>query len=277
MSIEGDNEDSSELQTPDSEPRTKVVLVVEYDGSNYCGFQFQENAPTVQDEIEKALAKLTQEKVRIVTASRTDAGVHAKGQVVGFLTGSSLEAGTFIKGLNYYLPPDIAVKESYKVNKGFNIQRDAISRQYRYLIFNSAARSPLKRGYTDHVRGELNVEAMDRASRKLLGQHDLASFVTCFSESVIKSTFRIVFNAGVERKGTLVIFDIKASSFLPHQVRNTVGTLVRVGLGKINLDDFEMIMEAKKPGLAGPTAPAQGLYLMKVNYPRPFGDYNEDL
>lgn len=277
MKFEGDNEDSSELQAANSEVRTKVVLVVEYDGTNYCGFQFQENVPTVQDEIEKALAKLTQERIRIITASRTDTGVHAKGQVVGFRTGSNLEAGTIKKGLNYYLPPDIAVKESYKVNKGFNIQRDAVSREYRYLIFNGADRSPLRRGYTCQVRGELNIGAMDRAVRKLLGRNDLASFVTGFSESVIKSTLRTVYDARVERKGDLVIFDIKANSFLPHQVRNTVGTLIRIGQGKINLDDFEKIMEAKKPGLAGPTVPAQGLYLMKVNYPRPFGDYNEDL
>jgi tRNA pseudouridine38-40 synthase len=277
MSFEGDNADSAEIQPSNSELRKKIVLVIEYDGTNYCGFQFQENAPTVQDEIEKALAKLTQEQIRIVTASRTDTGVHAKGQVVGFLTGSELEAGIFIKGLNHYLPPDIAVRESYKVNKGFNIQRDAISREYRYQIFNSAERSPLRRGYTYHVRGELDVEAMDRVSRKLLGQNDLASFVTCFSESIIKSTLRTVYDARVEKKGDMVIFDIKANSFLPHQVRNTVGTLIRVGQGKINLDDFEKIMEAKKPGLAGPTVPAQGLYLMKVNYPRPFGDHNEDL
>ncbi len=111
----------------------------------------------------------------------------------------------------------------------------------------------------------------------LIGEHDLASFVTELSQSTIKSTLRTVYTARVERKGDLVIFDMMAKSFLPHQVRNTVGTLIRVGLGKINIDDFKTIMEAKKPGLAGPTVPAQGLYLMKVNYPHPLGDYNEDL
>jgi tRNA pseudouridine38-40 synthase len=275
VSYEEEKSESNILQTRNY--KHKIILVVEYDGANYCGFQFQENGPTVQEEIEKALAKLTQENVRVITASRTDTGVHARGQVVGFRTNTDLGVGTYIKGLNYYLPPDIAVKESYQVNKDFNIQRDAVSREYRYVIYNRAERSPLKRGYTYQVSGKLDVEAMDRAGQKLLGRHDLASFVTCFSKSTIKSTFRTVYQTRVGRKGDLVIFDIKASSFLPHQIRNTVGALIRVGLGKISINDFEMIMEAKKPGLAGPTAPAEGLYLMKVNYPRPFGEYNEDL
>ena len=111
----------------------------------------------------------------------------------------------------------------------------------------------------------------------LIGKHDLASFVTEFNQSSVKSTIRTVYNAQVEREGDLVVFDMIAKSFLPHQVRNTVGTLIRVGLGKIDLNDFKNIMEAKKPGLAGPTVPAQGLFLMKVNYPHPLGDYDEDL
>jgi tRNA pseudouridine38-40 synthase len=256
---------------------TKMVLVLEYDGTHYCGFQFQANDITVQDEIEKALLKLTGEKVRVMAASRTDTGVHAKGQVVSIRTGSVLKPETYIKGLNYYLPPDIAVKASYKVNSRFSVQREAVSREYRYLILNIPTRSPLKRGYTYQVRGELNIDAMNKASQLLVGEHDLASFVTGFSQSVIKSTLRMVFGAQVERKKDLVIFNVIAKSFLPHQVRNTVGTLIRVGLGKINVDDFKTIMEARKPGLAGPTVPAQGLYLMRINYPRPLGDYDEDL
>jgi len=251
--------------------------VAEYDGTNYCGFQFQVNAPTVQDEIEKALRKLTGEKIRVVAASRTDTGVHARGQVISFWTGAVLKPETYIKGLNYYLPPDIAVKASYQVKDTFNVQRDAVSREYRYLILNSPTRSPLKKGYTYRVHGELNIEAMNQASQALIGEHDLASFVTELSQSVVKSTFRTVYRAQVWNKGDLVIFDITANSFLPHQVRNTVGTLIRLGLGKINIDDFKVIMEEKKPGLAGPTVPAEGLYLMQVNYPRPLGDYDEDL
>lgn len=256
---------------------TKIVLVLEYEGTNYFGFQFQDNGPTVQDEIEKALTKLTGERIRIVAASRTDTGVHAKGQVVSFRTNSKLNSETYIKGLNYYLPQDIAVRASYKVNADFNVQREAVSRQYHYLMLNRSVRSPLRRGCTYLVNGNLNIEAMNQAARIMIGEHDLASFVTAFSQSVIKSTIRTVYTAELERKEDIVLFNIIAKSFLPHQVRNTVGALIRVGLGKISVDDFKSIMEAKKPGLAGPTVPAQGLYLMQVNYPRPLGEYNEDL
>jgi tRNA pseudouridine38-40 synthase len=254
-----------------------MVLVLEYEGTNYCGFQYQTNVPTVQNEIEKALFKLTGEIMRIVAASRTDTGVHARGQVLSFRTVSSLRPETYIKGLNYYLPPDIAVKESYQVKDGFHVQRDAISREYSYWILNSPTRSPLCRNYTCQVGRELDLEAMNQAGQTLIGEHDLVSFVTEISQSTIKSTVTKVYAARAEREADLVIFNIRAKSFLPHQVRNTVGTLIRVGLGKLNIADFIKIMEAKRPGLAGPTVPAQGLFLMRVNYPRPLGDYYEDL
>jgi tRNA pseudouridine38-40 synthase len=259
------------------EIQKKVVLVLEYDGAAYCGFQFQENAPTVQDEIEKALYRLTGEKVRVVAASRTDTGVHAAGQVVSFRTSSALATGTFIQGLNYYLPPDIAVLESYQVNNEFNVQREAVSREYRYLILNRATRSALQRSRTYQVSGELDIEAMNRACALLIGEQDLASFITAFSRSVIRSTLRTVYQARFERQPDMVVFDIKANAFLPHQVRNTVGALIRVGLGKNDLAGFQQILAAKKPGSAGPTVPAQGLFLIRINYSRPLGDYNENL
>jgi tRNA pseudouridine38-40 synthase len=255
----------------------KIVLVLEYEGTNYCGFQFQENAPSVQNEIEKALLKLTGEETRVVAASRTDSGVHAAGQVVCLRTGSGLKTESFVSGLNYYLPLDIAVLESYQVNSQFNVQRDAVSREYRYLILNTRMRSALKRTYTYQVSGELDVEAMNRACEELIGEHDLASFITAFRQSIIRSTLRRIKRARFERKGKLVVFDIEANSFLPHQVRNTVGALIQVGRGKIDREGFREILEAKKPGLAGPTVPAQGLFLTKVNYSRPLGDYYEDL
>ena len=179
--------------------------------------------------------------------------------------------------MNYYLPQDIAVKESYKVNSGFNIQREVVSREYNYFILNAWTRSPLKRDYTYQVSGELNIKEMNRAAGLLVGRHDLASFVTEISQSSIKSTIKTVYSARLEKRDDLLIFGIIAKSFLPHQVRNTMGILIRVGSGKIKIDDFQEIMEAKRPGLAGPTVPAQGLFLVRVNYPHPLGDYNEDL
>jgi tRNA pseudouridine38-40 synthase len=255
----------------------KIVLILEYDGTNYCGFQFQINAPTVQDEIEKALYKLTGEKLRVVAASRTDTGVHAEGQVVSFRTGSELKLENFIKGLNYYLPQDIAVKAAYQVNQKFSVQSNAVNREYRYCLWNSRTRSPLKKRFTYQVNKELDVEIMNQAGQLLVGEHDLVSFVTGINQASIKSTLRKVYKARLEKKDNLVIFEMTAKSFLPHQVRNTVGTLIRVGLHKISVDDFQKIMEAKKPGLAGPTVPAQGLCLLRVNYPRPLGEYDEDL
>jgi tRNA pseudouridine38-40 synthase len=255
----------------------RVVLILEYKGTNYCGFQFQDNTSTIQSEIEKALVLLTGETVRVSGSSRTDSGVHATGQVVSFRTSSKIETGAFREGLNHYLPPDIAVKESYKVNMAFNVQKEAISRQYQYRILNCRTRSPLRNEFCYQVKAKLETVAMDRASKLLIGEHDLASFITSFRQSVIKSTLREVYRAQVYREGDLVILDITARSFLPHQMRNTAGTLIRVGLGKLDIDEFKSIMEAKKPGLAGPTAPPQGLCLIRVNYPRPLGDYNEDL
>ena len=256
---------------------SKIVLVIEYEGINYGGFQYQINAPTVQNEIEKALLELTAEKIRVVAASRTDTGVHAKGQVVSFRTGSVLPPEIFVRALNHYLAQDIAVKAAYRVNEKFSVRADAISREYCYHILNSSIRSPLKRGHTYLVSGELNIEAMNEASRILVGEHDFASFVTDINNSVIKSTIRRVYKAQVTKRGELVTFDMVANAFLPHQIRNTVGTLIRVGLNKMSLEEFRTIMEAKKPGLAGPTVPAMGLCLVQVTYPRLLGDYNEDL
>ena len=259
------------------ETGTKIALIIEYDGTNYCGFQWQTNQPTVQGEIEKAIGKLTGEESRIIAASRTDTGVHARGQVVSFRTKSSLPDPTFVKGLNYYLPGDIAVKSAFKANDSFNVRRNALRREYNYYIVNSPIRSPLNRGFTHLVTGHLDIKAMNEACQVLTGKHDLASFVTCF-ESRIKSTVRHIYQAKVEKDGNLVIFNIIANSFLPHQVRNTVGTLIRVGLGKMTIDEFYGIFEAKRPGLAGPTAPACGLYLMRISYPHPWEEiFNENL
>jgi len=243
-----------------------MVLLMEYDGTHYYGFQLQANLPTVQGEIEKALRKLTGERIRVLAASRTDTGVHAREQVVSFRTKSSLPPPTFIKGLNYYLPGDIAVKDTFRVSDSLNVRRDAISREYNYYILNSPTRSPIRRGFAYLVTGHLDIGMMNEACQHLIGEHDFASLATSM-ESKIKSTVRRIYRAKIERDGDLVIFNIEASSFLPHQVRNTVGALVRVGLGKMTVAEFSSILEARTPGLAGPTAPACGLCLMRVNYP----------
>jgi len=250
---------------------TKIVLIVEYDGTNYHGFQLQASLPTIQREMESALWKLTGEKIRVMAASRTDAGVHAKGQVVSFRIKSSLPPLTFVNGLNYYLPRDIAVKAAHKVEDSFNVRRSALSREYNYYILNSPTRSPLSDGFSYLVAGHLDIEAMNQVCQALIGKHDFASFASCI-EGGIKNTVRTVYKAEVKKEGELVIFNMEANSFLPHQVRNTVGSLIRVGLGKMSIDEFHSIIKARRPGSAGPTAPAYGLCLTRVNYPYPFKD-----
>jgi len=249
----------------------QILLIMEYDGTGYHGFQWQNGPPSVQKEVEKAIRKLTGERRRVISASRTDAGVHARGQVVGFNTGSKLPTRSFVSGLNHYLPSDIAVKAAYRVNSGFRIRRSPLSREYSYYIFNSPTRSPMREGRAYRVAGNLNIEAMDAAAKVLMGEHDFASFLSG-DGSWLESTVRNVYRAEVKREGELVIFSIEANSFLPHQVRNTVGMLIRVGLGRMNLDEFRSIMEARLPGAAGPTVPACGLCLERVNYSVPLGE-----
>jgi tRNA pseudouridine38-40 synthase len=269
--------DTNEIGSPVGDPEsvsavnntTRMVLVIEYNGSHYCGFQLQAKLPTIQGEIEKSLKKLTGDRIRVMAASRTDSGVHARGQVVSFRTESKLAPETFVNGLNYYLPNDIAVKEAHRADGSFSVRSHAVSREYEYYILNSPTPSPLWNGFCHTVTSELDIEAMDQACRLLIGEHDLASFASNLGVE-IKCTRRRVYHAGVTRNGEMVVFSIKANSFLPHQVRNTIGALIRVGLGRMTQTEFYSIMEAKKIGLAGPAAPAGGLYLTRVNYGKHF-------
>jgi tRNA pseudouridine38-40 synthase len=249
-----------------------VLLLVEYIGTRYHGFQLQANALTIQGEMEGALKRLSGESTRVAAASRTDAGVHARGQMVVFRTKATFSPQTFVKGLNYYLPRDIAVKAAYKVGDDFRVRGDAISREYRYYIVNSPTRSPLREGLAYLFPKKLDIEAMAQACRLLLGEHDFASF----TGAVNGKTVRSVKQAGIDKGGDTIIFEMVAGSFLLHQVRNTVGSLLKVGTHRMGVEEFREMLEAKTPGQAGPTAPACGLYLMKVNYDPPF-ENNEDL
>jgi tRNA pseudouridine38-40 synthase len=247
-----------------------IILVLEYDGTNYHGSQYQANARTIQGEMEKALQELTGERTRIKAASRTDAGVHAAGQVVSFQTDAALPLPSFVDGLNHFLPRDIAVRAAFPAADGFDVRRRAVSREYKYYILNSPTRSPLRQGFCCRVDDHLDEAAMDRACRALVGRHDFASFVASAVTARGKRTVRDVFQAGVKRDGDMVVLEMTANSFLPHQVRTTAGALIRVGRGKMTVAEFQDIVAAATPGLAGPMAPAGGLCLVKVNYPCPF-------
>lgn len=251
----------------------KVALVVEYDGSRYHGFQYQTNAPTIQAEMELVLKRLTGEDIRVLAASRTDAGVHARGQVVSFHTRASFPPSVWLRALNHYLHEAISVRQAYLADYEFDVRRQATSRVYHYSILNSLAPSPLKRGFSYFFPRPLDVASMDLACRELVGEHDFSSF----TPAQVGRPVRTVYRAAVEREGEMVTFNIEASSFLPHQVRHTAGSLLQVGRGRLGVEQFRDLVRARRRGLAGPALPPSGLCLVKVNYPVPLGEQDEDL
>jgi tRNA pseudouridine38-40 synthase len=251
-------------ESPTNIAPTNVKLVVEYDGTAYAGFQVQPKMPTVQGELERAIATLTGQTIRISAAGRTDTGVHASGQVVNFLTTARFEIDTYLRALNGLLPEDIAVKEVSFVELSFHSRFRARSRQYRYSIVNRSAKPAVGRQYVYHFRRRLDIEAMQQACDILIGQHDFASFAAADEDT--ESTVRTIKALRCERCDDTVTVNIEADAFLPRMVRNIVGTLIWVGTYKMDLKRFQEVLEARDRTLAGPTAPARGLCLTKVNY-----------
>ncbi|MBA7598799.1 tRNA pseudouridine synthase A [subsurface metagenome] len=243
----------------------KIALIMEYEGTRYHGSQLQERVPTIQGELERALMMVTGKKIRTSYSSRTDRGVHAKGQVVAFPSDSPLPPKTIAHALNYYLPEDIAIRDAFVVNDDFDPRRDALSREYCYYIWNSATPSPLLRRSAYFVPRRLEVAAMNEACQAILGTHDFAPFASSLNDG--KNTVRTIYRATVAIEGDLVSCHMVANSFLPHQVRNTMGALVKVGLGRSDVAAFCDILRSKKPTIAGPALPPHGLCLLKVNYP----------
>jgi tRNA pseudouridine38-40 synthase len=249
---------------------TRLALVIEYDGTRYSGMQLQSRHSTIQSEMEKAIFAMTGEKIRVAASSRTDTGVHARGQIVSFLTEKVLALEAYVRGLNHYLPDDIAVKAAFTMPQEFDARRMASSREYCYTIVNSSTRSPLTERTAHRMAGNFDIEAMNEACRKLLGSHDFASFASEITGEPEKSTVRQVYRADVKRDGDLIVFTIVANAFVRHQIRSTAGALAQVGLGKMTVEEFARLIEAKQPGQAGPTLPACGLCLVRVNYPFTF-------
>ncbi len=243
----------------------RLALIIEYEGTSYHGFQYQINAPSIQEELEKAIASLTGEKVRVKGAGRTDAGVHAKGQVVALDTDSEHTPETFVRAMNFYLPEDIAVKAAYEVRDDFDPRRNALSRTYRYEILNSDTPSPLKRNFACVVPGPVNVRQMQRAAKLFLGQHDFRRFAGPL-EKADASTVRIVYESSVTRKGNLITFEVTGSAFLPHQVRRMSGALVDVGREKLSLEQLGQLINGGNTTAIARSLPPQGLCLEKVTY-----------
>lgn len=225
----------------------------------------QANAPTVQGALEQALGTLTGESVRVALAGRTDAGVHAKGQVAAFNTNSRLPLDTFGRGTNAILPLDVSVRAVAEVPPQFDPRRHALSRLYRYTLHLGHQRPGLLRDFAWHPRVTLNLAPMAEAAHRLVGAHDFASFAQP-SEARRRQTERHVTRAELRRKGELALFDIEANAFLTQMVRRIVGALVEVGSEKRTQVQFVSLLDDPQPGAASVVAPAHGLCLMKVRY-----------
>lgn len=241
------------------------MLKIAYDGTNYHGFQRQNNALAVQELLEEALKKILKEDINLAASGRTDTGVHALGQVVSFETNGKIPTDRIVPALKSFLPKDIIVYEAKDVGASFNARFSALDKTYCYKIKVSAVESPFSRNYAWQMDKGLNLKAMQEASDFLLGKHDFSAFRTLGSTP--RSPFKTIYIAKWLDKGEgRLEFIINGDGFLYHMVRNIVGCLVRVGKNKISVDNFKEILESKNRANAGTMAPACGLYLEKVNY-----------
>jgi tRNA pseudouridine38-40 synthase len=239
-----------------------IRLEIEYDGTDFHGWQIQPDLRTVQGEIQNKLETILGHRVNLIGAGRTDVGVHALGQVANFKTESELDQNSIINALNGLLAHDIVVKNIEKVGLDFNSRYHAKSRFYEYRIY--LGRTAILRKHVWEVLYSLVIEDIINATRKTEGRHDFSSF--CVAESARDGSICHVFRANWEKSGGQLVFKIEADRFLHTMVRSLVGTLVDVGRKYFSVSDFVNIMEAKDRKKAGPTAPACGLYLMEVKY-----------
>jgi len=249
--------------------------VVEYDGTGYSGFQIQSGKPTIQGELERALRQITQEDVRVIGAGRTDAGAHARGQVISFRTGWSHGPEALQRAMNAVLPREISLREASEADERFHARFSATSRLYTYNIYESDVRAPLLERFAYHVPSALDLGAMDRAAACLVGEHDFAAFG---QPPLGTNTVRVVYHARWRAKGAVIgggykpgairlsRFEIEANAFLRGMVRRIVGTLLLVGRGLLTEDGFAEILSSRDIRRAGVPVPAQGLCLWHVRY-----------
>ncbi len=248
----------------------RIVLGVQYDGTPWQGWQTQLNGLTVQDRLEFALHKFTLQDVSTVCAGRTDAGVHGLEQVVHFDTTLERDMSSWVRGVNTFLPPSIAVRWATEVphhpneQDNFHARFSARSRMYQYVLYNNPVRSPLLEGKAGWVFRKLDVTRMQAAAQYLLGEHDFSTFrsVQCQAKSPVKSMYSIK----IEQRGDLIMFTLHANAFLHHMVRNIVGSLIYVGNGSQQPEWLKEILDGRDRKFAAPTFMPDGLYLAKIDY-----------
>lgn len=237
-------------------------IIVSYDGTDYCGWQRQPGKKTIQGLLEAALSRLTQKNTPVIGAGRTDAGVHASGQTAHFRAELRLENEELFRALNALLPNDIRIISCQKVPQDFHARKSARSKIYQYRIFNAPQISPFLIRYVLHWTLPLDVEKMEQAAALFVREADFSAF----SSNRLLKPVRSVKRSEIQKKGDEIFYTIEANGFLRYMVRTIVGTLLETGKGKIMAEEIESIFKGKKRTLASPTAPPQGLSLLKVNY-----------
>ena len=245
-----------------------LKITLAYDGTAYNGWQVQTAEPTIQSTIEKALLQITGQSVRVTASGRTDAGVHALGQVLSVRLETSLADQDLHRALNATTPFDIGFIQVETVADGFHAIRDAKRKRYRYVIQHGAHRDLFDRAYSWYLPVPVNVPAMKRAARQLEGTHDFASFQASGSDrkTTIRTIYEVYLTTDTQRGADKINIEVEADGFLYNMVRNIVGTLVEIGRGKQNVDWVGQVLAAKDRKAAGVTAPPQGLFLLKVKY-----------
>ena len=251
----------------------RIRLRVAYDGTAYCGWQVQPEVPTIEGELNQAISRLTKEEIIVIGASRTDAGVHAKGNVAVFDTESTIPADRFAYALNPLLPEDIVVVASDEVEADWHPRHCDTEKTYEYKILNSKFPDPMRRRDTYHVSFDLDLEKMREAAGYLKGEHDFKSF--CANRRMKKSTVRTIYSLTVTKADDLITIRISGSGFLYNMVRIIAGTLVKIGMGVYPPEKMEEILEEKNRAAAGPTIPARGLTLVSLEYEKELAPYLE--